>query len=715
MENIRTKASEVIATAGARQQVDIVARPNLIRPTSVTPTSRLLTLVSVVVVIVGLYFGRQVLIPLAFAVVLSFLFSPAVAWLERWRLGRIPSVFIVTVLALASVGLGGWLLTGQLMNVVNQLPSYQSNIHDKMQSLRATRGSQLSSASKTVSDLGKELTTASETANDKKTSKKTGVAPVPVQVAQPPQNAPEYLRTVLGPLTGILETTTIVIVFTIFMLVKREDLRNRVIRLIGHGQLTVVTQALDDASTRLSKYLFLQFLVNGMYGVVFGGGLFFIGVPHSFLWGALAALLRFIPYIGTAVAAGLPTLLAMAVFPGWHEAFLVFGLFLILELIISNVVEPLLYGAHTGISSLAILVAAVFWAVLWGPMGLILSTPLTVCLILMGRYIPQLNFLEVILGDEPVLAPEARFYQRLLALDQDEATLIAETYLKEKPPGDLYDRVMIPALAMAEQDRHLNILDSATADFVSQTTRELIDEIGERYFETARKEQIKKTDGSSPDQSIITELNQDAPITAEKLFAVDEEPSTPVKIAKDESKKIEAQDDAAKMNFEYSRLSGLRVVCVAARDEADELVGHMLAQLLRRLECDARVLPPRSNLLTELSTDTCDVAIVSALPPFAAGHGRAVCRRVRQRHPQLRMMLGLWSFEGGAARAEERVGVGSADAVVTTLKQAIHELGQARDPQNAARRSSLPMTMTESEPQDVPQASTLDAARSATS
>ncbi len=715
MEDIRTKASEVIATAGARQQVDIVARPNLIRPTSATPTSRLLTLVSVVVVIVGLYFGRQVLIPLALAVVLSFLFSPAVGWLERRRLGRIPSVFIVTVLALASVGVGGWLLTGQLMNIVNQLPDYQSNIHDKMQSLRASRGGRLSNASKTVSDLGKELTTASEAANDKKTAKKTGAAPVPVQVAQPPQNAPEYLRTVLGPLTGILETTAIVIVFTIFILVKREDLRNRVIRLIGHGQLTLVTQALDDASTRLSKYLFLQFLVNGIYGVLFGGGLFFIGVPHPFLWGVLAALLRFIPYIGTAVAAGLPTLLAMAVFPGWHEAFLVFGLFLILELIISNVVEPLLYGAHTGISSLAILVAAVFWAVLWGPMGLILSTPLTVCLILMGRYIPQLSFLEVILGDEPVLATEAHFYQRLLALDQDEATLIAETYLKEKPLGNLYDSVLIPALAMAEQDRHLNILDPGTADFVSQTTRELIDEVGERYFDTAQKQQIKKSDESSPDQALSTELNQDAPVTVENLFAVDEEPSTPVKIAKDESKKIEALEDAAKIDFESSRLSGLRVVCIAARDEADELVGQMLAQLLRRLECDVRVLPPRTNLLTELGTDTCDVAIVSALPPFAAGHGRAVCRRLRQRHPQLRMMLGLWSFEGGTARAEERVGTGSADAVVTTLKQAIYELGRATDPQNAGSRSREQIPTREPEPQDVRQGKALDAARQATS
>jgi predicted PurR-regulated permease PerM len=190
---------------------------------------------------------------------------------------------------------------------------------------------------------------------------------------------------VVGPLTGVFETTAIVIVFTAFILMKREDLRNRLIRLAGQGRLTVVTQALDDASTRLSRYLFLQFLVNAAYGLVFALGTYVIGIPHPLLWGVLACLLRFIPYIGTGIAAAVPTLMAFAIFPGWRQAIFVFGLFIILELIISNVIEPWLYGAHTGISSLAILVAAVFWTVLWGPIGLILSTPLTVCLILMGR------------------------------------------------------------------------------------------------------------------------------------------------------------------------------------------------------------------------------------------------------------------------------------------------------------------------------------------
>ena len=462
-----------------------MTRPNIYSKGAAPPA--LLTLVAIAAVIAGLYFGRQVLIPLALAVVLAFLLTPVVSWLERCRLGRLPSVLVVLVLAFALVGFGGWMVTGQLMNMIDQFPNYQSNIHDKMQSLRNRNGDRLKNATKTVSDLSNELTAASQSAADKKSAKHSTEGPIPVQVTQPPTNAPQYLRAVVGPLTGIFETTAIVVVFAMFILVKREDLRNRLIRLAGQNQLTVVTQALDDASRRLSRYLFLQFLVNGVYGVLFGAGMFLIGVPHELLWGVLAALLRLIPYIGTAAAAGIPTLMALAIFPGWHQAVLVIGLFVVLELIISNVIEPWLYGSHTGISSLAILVAAVFWAVLWGPIGLILSTPLTVCLILIGRYVPQLSFLEVLLGDEPVLPLEANFYQRLLALDQDEATVIAETFLKEKPIGSFYDDVLLPALAMAEQDRHLRTLDSETADFINQNTRELIEELGERFLDRPKQ------------------------------------------------------------------------------------------------------------------------------------------------------------------------------------------------------------------------------------
>jgi hypothetical protein len=450
-----------------------------------------------------------------------------------------------------------------------------------------------------------------------------------VQMTQAPSNAPQYLRAVVGPLTGVFETSAMVIVFTLFMLVKREDLRNRVIRLAGQNQLNIVTQALDDASRRLSRYLLLQFLMNAIYGVIFGSALYWIGVPHALLWGVLGGLLRFVPYVGTPIAAAFPIALAMAVFPGWHQVGIIFGLFVFLELVIVNVIEPWLYGAHTGISSLAILVAAVFWAILWGPVGLILSTPLTVCLILMGRYVPQLSFLEVLLGDEAVLPVEAHFYQRLLALDQDEARDIADAYLEEQTIASFYDSVLIPALTLAEQDRHLNSLQAETANFISQSTRDLIEELGERSFDQE----------SAPDR------------------------------------------DAKSGDPRVTALSGLRVVCIPAGDEADELVALMIAQLLKQLGCDVRLLPigPRANILDQVATAAPQVVLVSALPPFAVGHARSLCKRLRQRHPNTKIILGLWSFEGGSARAQDRIGASGADVVATSLQQVMVLLGETKD------------------------------------
>jgi predicted PurR-regulated permease PerM len=598
-------------------------RPTVAGTSPATASSRLLTLSAVVVVIAGLYLGRQVLIPFALAVVLAFLLSPVVEALQKCRLGRVPAVLVVLLLAFTVVGSVGWIVTGQLMDIVEQFPNYRSNIHEKIQSLRIPEGSRLKSASNTVSELSAELSDASESAADKKAGKPR--RPIAVQVSQPATNAPDYIRAVIGPLTGVLETSAVVIVFTLFILVKREDLRNRVIRLAGQNQLNVVTQALDDASRRLSHYLLFQFVVNISYGAIFGCFVYWIGVPHVLLWGVLAVLLRFIPYVGTPIAAAFPVGMALAVFPGWHRAALVLAVFIILELLVANVLEPWLYGSHTGISSLAILVAAVFWSVLWGPVGLILSTPLTVCLILMGRYVPQLSFLEVLLGDEAVLPLQALFYQRLLALDDDEATEIAERYLKENPVGTFYDSVLIPALSMAEEDRHLNSLETRTSTFIIQSVRELVDELGERLPES--------------DVLFTPELEGEPPL-------------------------------------DLSELTGFRVVCIPAGDEADEIAAMMAEQLLRRLGCDARSLAiaNRANLVNDLATETRpDIAMISALPPFAAGQARSLCRLLRQRYPEMKIVIGLWGVET-IAKAQERLGAGCTDLIVTTLREAMNLL-----------------------------------------
>ena len=383
----------------------------------------------------------------------------------------------------------GWAVTGQLLEITGHIRDYKENLQETIRSLHSTKTGAWGQATATVRELNKELAAApgqaaSHAAGDSNTAHPS--RPIAVQVTAPPSNIIQDLAALLGPLAGPIETAGIVIIFTAFMLIKREDLRNRLIRLGGQGQLTLMTQALDDASHRLSRYLLLQFLVNAGYGGLFGLGLYFLQIPHALLWGVLGALLRFVPYIGTLIATAFPVAMALAVFPGWNHALLIVALFVVLEVVIANFIEPWLYGAHTGISSLAILVAAVFWSMLWGPVGLILSTPLTVCLMLVGRYVPQLSFLEVLLGDAPVLKPEELYYQRLLAMDPDEARNIVEEELKDRSLEGLYETVLIPALRLAEEDRHTDAVGERTSEFISQTTRELIDDLEEQVASKKR-------------------------------------------------------------------------------------------------------------------------------------------------------------------------------------------------------------------------------------
>ncbi|HET7890794.1 MAG TPA: AI-2E family transporter, partial [Candidatus Sulfotelmatobacter sp.] len=346
----------------------------MVRPTNPVIPSKSSLFVVLALAIAALYFGRQIFIPLALALVLSFLLTPVVGLLEKARLGRVPAVLVVMVLGFALTAGLAWEVAGQLLDITGHIRDYKANLEETIRSLHPPNNGAIGQATATVRELNKELSAApAQQSHDANGTPRTA-RPLPVQVTAPPTNLVEDLRALLGPLAGPAETATIVVVFTAFMLIKREDLRNRLIRLGGEGRLTVMTKALDDASQRLSRYLLLQFLVNTGYGLLFGLGLYFAQIPHALLWGILAALLRLIPYIGTLIATAFPVAMALAVFPGWQHALIIVGLFVILEAIVGNVVEPWLYGAHTGISSIAILVAAVFWSVLWGPVGLILST-----------------------------------------------------------------------------------------------------------------------------------------------------------------------------------------------------------------------------------------------------------------------------------------------------------------------------------------------------
>jgi predicted PurR-regulated permease PerM len=621
-------------------------RPNwtgsqlVLRSSGSTTSSKSSIFIALALAIATLYFGRQIFIPLALALVLSFLLSPLVGLLEKAHFGRVPAVLVVLVFCFALTAALSWEVAGQLLDITGHIRDYKANLEETVQSLRPPKNGALGQATATVRELNKELATAPSQGPGPMANQVNGhpTRPVPVQVTAPPTNLIEDLRALLGPLAGPAETAAIVVIFTAFMLIKREDLRNRLIRLGGQRQLTVMTQALDDASQRLSRYLLLQFLVNAGYGALFGLGLYLIKLPHPLLWGILSAFLRLVPYIGTMIATAFPVALALAVFPGWQHALIIFGLFVILEMIIANIVEPWLYGAHTGISSLAILVAAVFWSILWGPVGLILSTPLTVCLMLLGRYVPQLGFLEVILGDEPVLSPQELFYQRLLAMDQEEARNIVDAELKEKSLENLYQTVLIPALRLAEEDRHMDALGERTSEFIYQSTREIIDDLGDRI--TAENSEKKANgDGTSP--------------------------------------KI--------------RPTRTEIICLPARDEADELVGMMLAHILRQAGYGATHLAigTVNDMLEQVGKGAYRIACVSALPPFAVGQARSLCKRLRQKFPDLVIVIGLWEFAGGVLKAQERVGENCSNAVATSLSEGLLQIRRlsAAGPEEVTEKS----------------------------
>ncbi len=364
------------------------------------------------------------------------------------------------VVAIITMGAISYVIFNQLMQVMKDLPTYRATIHKKSLAIRSPHDSSLGRAAQNVKDLQKELTEATEpapplTAPGRTAPRlNTAANPLPVQMIESPPNAIAYLRGMVEPFLSPLATLAIVLVSTIFLLVEESDLRSRLFRLAGFDRIHLMTQALDDATFRVSRYLVLQFLVNSGFGILCGIGLYVIGVPYAALWGTIAALLRIIPYVGAFVAGLLPLLLSLAVFDGWMKPLLVLSLYSSLELVTGNFLEPWLYGSHTGISSLALLLTTVFWATLWGPAGMILSTPLTVCVVVLGRHVPHLSFLHILLGDESALEPPEQFYQRLLAMDDQEARTVVDTYRSQHATVELFDEVLIPALSMAEQDRH---------------------------------------------------------------------------------------------------------------------------------------------------------------------------------------------------------------------------------------------------------------------
>ncbi len=593
--------------------------------------------------IAALYFAREILIPFAFALTLTFLLTPVVALLQRLHTGRVVSVLTTLLVSIAVASSMGWIIAGQLVDVANQLPLYHQNIRAKIEAFHLPVSGQLGQASASVNEIVGELTgqagtspvSALHSQNPKQLkTPPSPMSPVPVRLVPSPTSGWTSFRDLGGPILAPIGRAGIVFIFTVFMLLKREDLRNRLLRLAGLGQLNVMTQALDDAAGRVSRYILMQFLVNAGFGTLFGLGLYLIGVPNPALWGVLAGILRIVPYVGTLVAATLPFALSLAVFNGWFKPLLVFLLVAGLELIIANFVEPWLYGAQVGISSLALLVTAVFWTVLWGPAGLILSTPLTVCVVVLGRYVPQLSFLHILLGDEPVLAAEAQIYQRLLAMDQVEAHGIVSQFLKGRPLVELYDAVLIPALSLAEQDRHKGAIDAVREEFLFLSINEMIAEFSE----------YQAQDSAAAETS--------APL----------------------------QDAAEHLDA--------RIFCVAAHDRADEITAAMLAQLLEQKGLAALAFPldgPSLNeLFVSIEAKRSDIVCISAVPPYAFAPARAMCKQIRERFPKLKVVVCVWGFNGDAQKAKARFERAQPDRLSTSLAEAMQHVEELLSPKAKA-------------------------------
>src|ERR1700692_1575365 len=429
--------------------------------------SAVATAILAVIIIAMLYFGREIFVPIALAILLSFVLAPLVRILQHIHVPRGLAVVRVAILAFALIFAMGSLLATQLTQLAGDLPRYQSTISEKIQSFRDTKAGRgtLERASDMLKDLSKELDKPKDAAAAQASSSIVSPnapgpqTPVPVEVRQPDPGALESLRTLISPLVHPLATTGIIIIFVIFILLQREDLRNRIIRLAGSYDLQRTTAALDDAARRLSRLFLTQLIVNGAFGLVIGIGLWLIGTPSAVLWGILAAVLPFVPYIGAVITAAFPRVVPAAVDPGWSMLLWTLALFIIVEPIVGHVIEPMVYGHSTGLSPVAVVVSATFWTALWGPIGLVLATPLTVCMVVLGRHVERLEFLDVMFGDRPALSPPEIFYQRMLAGDPTEAAEKAEEFLKERSLSSYYDEVALKGLQLAQVDAERGALD----------------------------------------------------------------------------------------------------------------------------------------------------------------------------------------------------------------------------------------------------------------
>lgn len=576
-----------------------------------------------VIVVASLYFARDVFVPLALAILLSFVLTPLVSWLRKLRMGRISAAILAVLFAFGLILGFGSIVANQLSLLADNLPEYRTNVSAKIKALRGTTSgtSVLGRASGVLKDLSGEIDVAAGAPKappnlTTRASNTLTAVPVPVEVRAPPLTALQIIQNVLRPLLSPLATTGIVVVFVVFFLVQREDVRDRLIRLLGPSDLHRTTQALDDAGQRLSRYLLVQSTLNAGFGVVIGVGLWAIGIPNPILWGIMAMLLRFVPYVGAIIAVLAPATLALAVDPGWTLLLWTLALFIVAEVVVSQWLEPVWCGQTTGLSPLAVLVAATFWTWLWGPIGLLLSTPLTLCLVVMGRHVERLTFLEVILGDRPALTPEENFYHRVIANRPAEAAAHAEDILKEKSLSEYYDTVALRGLELAQRDVNRGFLDHDRRVQIKTVVFEIIDNLRDHSHKPAA------TDDTPPPAAVFPGA----------------------------------------------------VLCVAGRGSLDEAAAAMLAQVLENDGVAARVAGNQAITTAHIaSLDTRDVGIVflSYLEPGGFSNARYAVRRLRRKLPNVPIIVAFWTLTEDDDRLKDAVAGTGADGIVTSISQAV--------------------------------------------
>lgn len=625
---------------------------NEVQPPGVPGLSGLLTLAVGVVVLAALYVGQDVFLPVVMAILLAFVLAPFVDVMRRWHLGRVPSVIIAVLVALGIIGSIGALIGFQLAGLASDLPRYQTTIESKVGSLREGT---IGRMSQTLRDFGHRFDRAvaeqpKENEQPAPGSTETPAPaepnPLPVEVHQPDPTPAQMARDVLLPLLAPLATMGIVFVVLVFILMQREDLRDRMIRLFGASDLHRTTVAMDDAARRLSRYFLTQLALNASFGVVAGIGLWLIGVPSPALWGVFAALMRFVPYIGSFVAAAPPILLAAAVDPGWSMALMTIALFLIGEPLMGHVVEPVVYGQSTGLSPFAVVISAIFWTWIWGPIGLLIATPLTLCLVVLGRHVERLEFLDVLLGDRPALTPAENLYQRMLAGDPDEALESAEVLLKERSLTSYYDEVALKGLQLAANDATRGVLTHRQLDQVRGVIAALVQDLG-----------------SHDDIEPPTHETKDEPVASPKS----EKPAIKEPAIVGEMPHEDKVADAW-------RTDGA-VMCIAGRGPLDEAASEMLAQLLNKHGLGSRLVPHEAvSRSTIFNLDMSGVQMICISYLEISGtpaHLRYLLRRLRNKAPNAPILVGLWPAEDAVLKSESMRSTLGADYYVSSMRDAV--------------------------------------------